>query len=76
MARKKSDADIEKVIYNFADAQKFLGISHQVNYQYLVIYIPLALLVAAQTKYLSERIFTPLHFGKVIMRSHEFMSPQ
>jgi len=33
MARKKSDADIEKVIYSFAEAQKFLGISHQTLYK-------------------------------------------
>lgn len=36
----------------------FIGLSYQVNYQYLIIYIPLALLVAAQTKYRGERIFT------------------
>jgi excisionase family DNA binding protein len=33
MARKKSDADIEKVIFSFAEAQKFLGISHQTLYK-------------------------------------------
>lgn len=36
----------------------FLGLSYQVNYQYLVIYIPLAILVASRTHYRSEKAFT------------------
>jgi hypothetical protein len=36
----------------------FLSLSYQVNYQYLIIYIPIALLVAAQTRYKGERILT------------------
>jgi hypothetical protein len=36
----------------------FLGLSYQVNYQYLVIYIPVAILVASRTQYRSERAFT------------------
>jgi hypothetical protein len=36
----------------------FLGLSYQVNYQYLVIFIPLAILVASRTQYRSERAFT------------------
>jgi hypothetical protein len=35
-----------------------LSFTYRVNYQYLVVYIPLALLVASETKYLSERIIT------------------
>ena len=34
----------------------FLSFSYQVNYQYLVVYIPLAILAASQTPHLSERI--------------------
>lgn len=34
----------------------FLSFTHRVNYQYLVVYIPLALLIAFQTKYRSERV--------------------
>jgi uncharacterized membrane protein len=36
----------------------FISLFYRVNYQYLIIYIPLALLVASRTKYMSERIFT------------------
>jgi len=36
----------------------FITFFYRVNYQYLVIYMPLALLVAARTRYISERIFT------------------
>jgi hypothetical protein len=36
----------------------FLSLSYQVNYQYLIVYIPIALLVAAQTKYRGERVLT------------------
>ena len=36
----------------------FLGLSYQVNYQYLVIYIPIAILVASRTQYRSERALT------------------
>jgi hypothetical protein len=36
----------------------FIGLFYRINYQYLIIYIPLALLVAAQTQYRGERIFT------------------
>jgi len=35
-----------------------LSFSYQVNYQYLIVYIPLALLVAAQTQYRGERVLT------------------
>jgi len=35
----------------------FISISYQVNYQYLVVYIPLALLVASRTQYKFERVF-------------------
>lgn len=34
----------------------FVSFSYRVNYQYLVVYIPLAILLASQTRYLSERI--------------------
>jgi hypothetical protein len=34
----------------------FLSFMYRVNYQYLIIYIPLALLIASRTKYRSERI--------------------
>jgi hypothetical protein len=34
----------------------FVSFSYQVNYQYLVVYIPLAILLASQTPHLSERI--------------------
>ena len=33
----------------------FLGLFYRVNYQYLVVYIPVAILVASQTTYRSER---------------------
>lgn len=33
-----------------------LSFSYQVNYQYLIIYIPVALLVAARTRYRGERV--------------------
>jgi hypothetical protein len=36
----------------------FVGLSYQVNYQYLVIYIPIALLVASRTRYIGERALT------------------
>ena len=35
----------------------FIGLFYRVNYQYLVIYIPLAILLAARTKYRSEKVF-------------------
>ncbi len=35
----------------------FIGLFYRVNYQYLVVYIPLALLLAARTQYRGERIF-------------------
>jgi len=35
-----------------------LSFSYRVNYQYLIVYIPLALLVAAQTQYRGERVLT------------------
>ncbi len=34
----------------------FVAFSYRVNYQYLVVYIPLAILLASRTRYLSERI--------------------
>jgi hypothetical protein len=33
-----------------------ISFTYRVNYQYLIVYIPLALLVASRTKYRSERI--------------------
>jgi len=36
----------------------FIGFSYQVNYQYLIIYIPIALLVASRTQYRAERALT------------------
>jgi hypothetical protein len=36
----------------------FVGLYYRINYQYLIIYVPLALLVAATTKYKFERVFT------------------
>jgi len=35
----------------------FISLSNQVNYQYLIVYIPLAILLAATTKFKFERIF-------------------
>jgi hypothetical protein len=35
----------------------FVSLFYRINYQYLVIYIPLAILLASQTQYRSERIF-------------------
>jgi len=35
-----------------------MSFSYQVNYQYLIIYIPIALLVAARTQYRGERVLT------------------
>ena len=34
----------------------FIAIYHRINYQYLIIFMPLAVLAAARTTYLSERI--------------------
>jgi hypothetical protein len=34
----------------------FIGLFYRINYQYLVIYIPLALLVAAQSRYIGEKV--------------------
>ena len=34
----------------------FISLSYQVHYQYLIIYIPIALLVASRTQYRSERV--------------------
>ncbi len=36
----------------------FIGFSYQVHYQYLIVYIPIALLVAARTQYRGERVLT------------------
>ena len=36
----------------------FLALFYRINYQYLVMYIPIALLAASRTTYRSERIFT------------------
>jgi hypothetical protein len=38
----------------------FIGLSYQVNYQYLIVYIPLALLVAARSRYRAERALAML----------------
>jgi hypothetical protein len=35
----------------------FVGLFYRVNYQYLIMYIPLAILLAATTKYQSEKVF-------------------
>ena len=35
----------------------FIGFFYRINYQYLVIYIPLAILLASRTSYKSEKIF-------------------
>ncbi len=35
----------------------FISLSYQVNYQYLIVYIPLALLLASRTQFNFERIF-------------------
>ncbi len=35
----------------------FIALFYRVNYQYLVVYIPLALLLAARTQYRGERVF-------------------
>jgi Glycosyltransferase family 87 len=35
----------------------FISLSYQVNYQYLIVYIPLALLLASRTQFKLERIF-------------------
>ena len=35
-----------------------LSFLYRVNYQYLIIYIPIALLVASRTKYIGERVLT------------------
>lgn len=35
----------------------FISLFYRVNYQYMVIYIPLAILQASQTRYRSERVF-------------------
>jgi len=35
-----------------------LSFSYRFNYQYLIVYIPIALLVAAQTRYRGERVLT------------------
>jgi hypothetical protein len=38
----------------------FIGFYYRINYQYLIGYIPLAILVASRTKYKSEKVFTLL----------------
>jgi hypothetical protein len=38
----------------------FVGLFYRINYQYLIIYIPLAILVAARTPYRSEKIIALL----------------
>jgi hypothetical protein len=35
----------------------FIGIFYRINYQYLVVYIPIAILLASRTQYKSERVF-------------------
>jgi len=35
----------------------FIGLYYRINYQYLIGYIPLAILLASRTKYRSERAF-------------------
>lgn len=57
MTRKKSDADIEKVIYSFAEAQKFLGISHQTLYKLMRQGLP-SHLVGAKRVFLKEDLIT------------------
>ena len=36
----------------------FISFSYQVNYQYLIVYIPMAILLASRTQYKIEKIFT------------------
>ncbi|AKG54184.1 hypothetical protein DGWBC_1552 [Dehalogenimonas sp. WBC-2] len=36
----------------------FIAIFYRINYQYLIIFIPLAILAASRTKYLSERVIS------------------
>jgi hypothetical protein len=36
----------------------FISFTYQVNYQYLIVYIPLAILLASRTQYKIEKIFT------------------
>jgi hypothetical protein len=57
MTRKKSDADIEKVIYSFAEAQKFLGISHQTLYKLMKQGLP-SHLIGAKRVFLKEDLIT------------------
>ena len=33
MVRKKPDKEIERIFYTFAEAQQFLGVSHQTVYR-------------------------------------------
>jgi len=57
MTRKKTDADIEKIIYSFAEAQKFLGISHQTLYKLMRQGLP-SHLVGAKRVFLKEDLIT------------------
>jgi uncharacterized membrane protein len=36
----------------------FIALFYRINYQYLILYMPIALLIASRTPYLSERIIT------------------
>ena len=53
MTRKKSEADIEKIIYSFAETQKFLGISHQTLYKLMKAGLP-SHLVGSKRVFLKE----------------------
>ena len=33
MARKKSEREVERIFFTFAEAQEFLGVSHQTIYK-------------------------------------------
>lgn len=54
LSYKKSISPLQAALTGFLI---FIGLCYRINYQYLVIYIPLALLLASQTRYRSERAF-------------------
>jgi len=42
----------------FVGSLLFIGLSYQVNYQYLIVLMPLALIIAARARYRSEKFMT------------------
>ncbi len=54
LAFKKAITPLQAALIGFL---LFISLFYRVNYQYLVIYIPLAILQASRTTYRSERIF-------------------